>query len=259
MNNKQKILVGLCTLLFIVLYWGCETKTPQVKDKEKSLSHNIESTGIENIRISAHNAMNEGQRAIIDLLATELSKSTDSTKLEKLINLSSKWYEFGNPAMAGYYAEEVAKIENTEKAWSISGTTYAICIKGESDQKVKDFCTKRALTSFENAITINPANVDHRINTALVKVDNPPNGQPMTGILELLDLNKKYPENVSVLNQLAQLALKTNQVDKAIGRLKKAVELEPNNKMSNCLLVEALTQAGKEEEVTAYKEKCLEK
>lgn len=257
LSNKQIILVAASIGLVILMYFGCDITPPQIKDSEKSLSQNIEATSVQNILNAAQKSMTKEQIAVIDLLLKELQESEDSSKVEKLIALSSKWYEFGQPALSGDYAQQVAEIEQSESAWAVTATTYTLCVKLSTDQTIKDFCSKRALSSFDNALSLNPDNVEHKINRALVNVENPPNGQPMTGILQLRSLNEKYPENTSVINQLAQLAIRTNQIDRAIDRLLVAIKLEPENKTSNCLLAEAYTLAGKESEGATYREKCL--
>lgn len=257
LNRSQLIVIALSVLLFVILIFGCDTTPPEIRGKEKSMSQTIEATSVQNILKQAQSKMSREELAVIDLLNKELNETPDSLQKDKLIALSSKWYEMGNAAMAGHYAQKVAELDNQEQSWAVSGTTYTLCLKSTEDPKIKDFCTGRAMKSFENALSLNPENVEHRINMALVKVENPPNGQPMTGILELIELNKSYPNNVSIMNQLARLAIRTNQIDKAIARLNTAIAIEPDNTTTNCLLAEALTLAGKESEGEKYKEKCL--
>lgn len=258
LTKNQIVLIISCLVLFGIIYFGCDTTPPEIREVEKSISQNIETTSIQNIVVDARKKMSREQIAIIDLLKSDLDNATDSTKVENLINLSSKWYEFGNAALSGYYAQQVAEINNDEISWSVSGTTYTLCVKTTEDQNVRDFCSGRALKSFENALSLNPDNVETKINMALVNVENPPNGQPMTGILQLRDLVAKYPENTSVLNQLAKLAIRTNQIDKALERLNTSIGLDPDKIATNCLLAEALSLAGRAVEGEQYKEKCLQ-
>ena len=82
----------------------------------------------------------------------------------------------------------------------------------------------KPLSAFEKAISLNPGNVDHKINKALCFVELPDEGNPMQGILQLRELNQKHPDNVNVMVQLARLALKTNQLERAKERLQQALE-----------------------------------
>ena len=180
----------------------------------------------------------------------------EDAKVEALKSLSSLWYQFEKPAIAGHYAEQVAAIENNEEAWSIAGTTFSICVQRAQEKKVKDYCTDHAIKALENASSLNPSNLQHQINLALVYAENPPSDNPMKGILMLVNLNKQDPENVSVLNQLGRLAIKTGQFEKAIERLSKAVEIEPDNATSNCLLGKAYEEAKDVAKAKIYLTKC---
>ena len=258
LEKSQLLLILASILLIIIIYFGCDTSTPEVRESEKSLSQTIEVTSIDNIISEAKSSLSKEQLALVDLMTMEVKTSPDSLRNGKLIALSSYWFETGHSAISANYAEQVAESENSEKSWSVAGTTYALCVKSYGDQKIKDYCASRAMKCFENAISINPDNIDHRINMALVNVDNPPNGQPMTGILQLRELNEKFPENVKIMNQLARLALMTGQTDKAIQRLSRAVEIEPENKTSNCLLADAYASKGMTDLEALYKRKCMD-
>ena len=81
----------------------------------------------------------------------------------------------------------------------------------------------------------------------------------MKGIQILLKLNKNYPENVPVMNNLAKFALQTNQLDRAQVRLQKAAELDPNNRMTNCLSMELYTKLGELSTAEQFRAKCESK
>ena len=117
---------------------------------------------------------------------------------------------------------------------------------------------KRARISFENALSLDPTELDSKIDLAVLKIEHPKDGRPMTAVMDLIALGKKYPDNVTIMNQLGRLAIKTNQIDKAIVRLSKAEKLQPENKTTICLLAEAYGMSGETEAEREYKEKCLE-
>jgi Flp pilus assembly protein TadD len=139
----------------------------------------------------------------------------------------------------------------------MAGTTYAICVKNSQDEKVKSFCSKRAVKAFESAISLAPEKIEPRINLAICYVDNPSQDNPMQGILMLRELNTKYPQSVPVLNQLGKLALQTNQIEKALERLEAAIALEPENKNTICLLATAYKNAGDQVKSNEYQKKCV--
>lgn len=259
MNKSQIIVLTGAILLFLALYLGFDTIPPKQKSLEKSRASNLEATSVSNLIKDATPKLNKEQKSIIDAINLDLEQSgTDTIKrIEVLKSLSGTWYDFGQPSIAGIFAEEIAGFTKTDEAWSMAGTTYAICVKNAQDQKIKDFCSKRAVKGFENAISLAPDKIEPRINLAICYVDNPVQDNPMQGILMLRELNTKYPENVSVLNQLGKLALQTNQTDKALERLEAAIALEPNNMNTICLLAKAYSDAGLTEKANAFQNKCV--
>lgn len=231
-------------------------KPEKMRIVEKSRMENLESTGIQIISREAKKKLSKEDAAYIEMLEVQANSSPKDSLNNFREDLSSAWFKLGHPAMAGYYAEEIAKEKDTEEAWSIAGTSYLYGVKNYKEQKLKDFCSKRAVAALESAISINPDNIDHKINLALGYTDNPPSNNPMMGILQLLDLNKKFPENVKVLNQLGRLGLETNQIAKAIARLEKALSLSPDNEFTICLLAKAYRSANEIEKADQFEKRC---
>ena len=255
LSLTQKLSLLASVVLVIVLYFGCERKSPEIRGVEKSRSGQLEATGVQNLIKDARSQINSEQ----SLLLEELNKSLNATeneaeKAEILKKISSRWFEFGFPAIAGHYAEEVAKYLDDEESWAIAGTTYAIALNRSDDEKVKSLSFKRAVNAFEHALSINPGNISHKVNIAVCYTDFPPSDNPMQGILMLRELNDQHPENISVLNQLARLAIRTNQIDRAKERLEQALTIDPANKTSNCMMADLL--ASQNEDNSKYLKYC---
>ena len=253
MGKHQKLVLFISVGLLALLFFGFDHRPKNIKDLEKTRSTNLEITSIDNLLLSARQTLDMEQNTVLQNLKSEMDKSTGEEKVEAIKNYSSTWYEYGQPTISAYYAEEVAKLANDAKSWSIAGTTYLLSLKTEKEEITKDFAASRAVKCFENARSLDVNDVSNQINEALVYVERPLKEEPMKGILMLRDLNTKYPDNTSVLNQLARLALQTNQIDKAIERLNTSLEKEPNNIMTACLLAEAYEKKGN----TALQEKYL--
>jgi Flp pilus assembly protein TadD len=257
MTRLQWIFIGLTVLLFFVLYFGCETKDKTIAALEKTRALQAESTDISLLLQDAHNALAPADEARVGLLEQELEAAlADSTRNTVFKKLSSTWFELGQYALAGYYAQEVAQLDQNEEAWSIAGTTYTICLQRSQDEQIRSFCSGRAVAAFESAISLNPNEPRHRVNLALCYAESPPADNPMKGIQMLLDLNQKDPNNVLVLNTLGRLAIRTGQYDKAVERLQKANELAPENVNTVCLLAQAYEGQGDAAKAQAFDAQC---
>ena len=253
----QLIAIGITVLLVLVFYFGCSRVDPKIAKSENSRGANFSVTGIENIRKDVFENIDPQTKSYYNGLTLELENAEDdSMRIEALKNISGFWYRSGEYALAGNAAEEIAKLSENATSWSIAATTYGAGVtQGKTDLK-RTFNQSKAVNAFEQAISLDPDNTTHKTNLAVVYAEKPPQDNPMKGIVMLLDLDKKYPENVGVLYQLARFGLQTNQFDKAIPRLKKIIELNPELSKAHCLLAEAFEKIDKKEEALVHMEKC---
>ena len=258
MTLRHYAVLAGAVILFCLLLFGFDKIPPKQKALEKSGSLRVESTGLQNLLNDAMPELDPEQKSVVEAINLDIQKSTeDSARVSLLKLLSGSWYRYGYPSISGVYAEEVAILTKDEASWSLAGTTFSLCVQNSENQKVKDFCSRRAVQAFENAISIDPEKIEPRINLALCYVDNPEKDNPMKGILMLRDLNEKYPENIQVLTQLARLALRTNQTDKAIERLEKILELDPKNQSAICMIADVYKSAGKQKLYEEFVKKCI--
>ncbi len=253
-TKTQLGFIAAAVLLFAVLYFGFDTKPKKQAELEQSRALNFESTDIRVVLADAKQQLNSRQNGVIGIAELELQEVTDDTlKAIRMETLAREWYGFGFPEVSGYYAEEIAKLRNTGASWGIAGTTFTLCAKNRTEDKIRDFCRQHALRAFENAVSEEPNVIDHRLNMALLNVEVPPESNPMKGIQMLLSLNEDHPKNVKVLNQLGRLSIQTNQWDRALKRLTTSLEIEPNNRSTICMLskvYQSLQEFSKAEKFT---------
>jgi Flp pilus assembly protein TadD len=258
MTRTQWAVLGACLFLFGIIYFGFDTKAPDRALVERSRGLLAEEVGaLDPLFERAREVLDGGQQAqITDLEAQLAAQTTDSGRVATFEALSRSYFEFGQYALAGHYARELAEIANTEEAWSIAGTTFGYCVQQSQEEATRNFCTQGATESLQNAISLAPEEVSHRVNLALVLTNNPPPDNPMRGILMLRELQEENPENVLVLTSLARLALQTGQVERAIQRLEQALAIDATDRNANCLAASAYRAAGREAEATRYTERC---
>ncbi len=245
-----------CMALFALFYWGFDRVPQDIKQAEKSRSLNFETFDIQGLVQESLQALPPETRSYAISAQAAIKAEKDTLRaISMMKDLSGFWYQQGVRGLAAHYAEEIAKVQDDAASWSIAGTSYVLCAQVE-DSELGEHCRDQAARAFENAISIEPENVDHRINLALSYVYKPLEAQPMKGILMLVDLNKQYPDNVPVLVQLARLAIQTSQWEKAEERLGQAIILEPKNLKATCMLPEVYAALGKTELMEEYKLKC---
>jgi len=261
MTKLQIAVLTSAVALFFILYFGCDTKSKDQQSLDQSRVLVAESTDINILLKAAKETLNPAASNEIAAAEQELglTQGDTSAQVELLKRLSGLWFRNNDAAISGYYAQLVAEQVNSEDAWSKAGTTFAICVQRSAEEKVRSYCTERAVTAFQNAASINPENLAHRVNLAVVYAENPPKEDVMRGITMLLELNRNHPDNVSVLNNLGRLAIKTGQYDRAVQRLERVLELDPENPVAICLLADAWQGAGDEAKADQFAKACRQR
>ncbi len=257
MPKLQSILIMMGLGLFSLLYFGLNTKPKEFNSIERNRALSTQNTDISNLIRDVQSTLSPNQAALLIALEKEIeTASSDSLKVELFKQLSGKWYEYGQPHIAGFYAEQIALIDNTVNAWSITGTSFAATFKGKFEEKVKDYSMDKAVSAFENAISLDPKDMQSKVNLALCYVERPPQENVMKGILMLLDYDKQYPDDPLVLFNLGRLGLQTGQYEKSIERLTKVIKIAPENTSAYCLLSKAYEGLGDMVQAASYRKQC---
>jgi predicted Zn-dependent protease len=269
MNKTQIAVIAAAVAVFATLYFGCDTQSKEQAVAEKS--RNLQgvqldpATLVENAFEETKTHVSETQFAEIQMVTENLggvkasvANAATAENTANLKKLSAAWHQAEHDEIAGIYAEKIAEIEKTDEAWSIAGSSYFLALQKIEDKSLRDFCSRKALDAFQNAASLNPKKLDHQINMGLTYAENPPADNPMKGILLLVELEKANVGNVPLNIQLARLAMKTNQYDRAIVRLEKVLPSEPQNPRIICLLADAYTQASNPK-ATEFAQKCRAK
>ena len=257
MLKLQNILLFLGLGLFSLLYFGFDVKPKKFDSVERNIAESTQSTDISNLIRDVQSTLSPDQASLLIALEREVeAASSDSLKSSLLKQLSGKWFEYGQPHIAGFYAEQVALIDNSTASWSIAGTSFAATFKGPFEEKVKEYSHEKAIAAFESAISLDPTDIRSKVNLALCYVERPLKENPMKGILMLLDYDKQYPDNELVLLNLGRLAIQTGQHEKAIVRLEKVITINPDNAAAFCLLAKAYEQTGNMRQAALYQESC---
>ncbi len=258
--DKQQVALIVGTLaLILLLFFGFNTKPPKQRLLEKSRGGDVELQEAQNVVRETKAALPADLRKYIQGLENVVEGSTDdSIRVEALKSLSSTWFDQKAFVSAGYYAERIAEITQTAESWAIAGSTYGAEFSLGNDSEYVDVAVAGAVRSFENAISLSPDNIDYRINLAICYAERPPATNPMKGIQSLLELNRTYPENTSVLYHLARFGMQTGQYDKAKERLETAIALDPSQRRLNCLMVDLLKEMNQSENIDKYESVCNE-
>jgi len=257
MTKLQWIVTISCIALFAILYFGFDTKPSSFKEVERNRALTSTALDINQLVIGAVGNLEDAAKLEIATLDDDLNRSeNEKQKVDVLKKISGFWYNKSRPDLSGHYASQIAEIESTVESWHITGSTFTLGLQQLEEGQQWDYCYDNAINAYQNAISLDPEYIDSRINLALCYVERAPENNPMKGITMLLDLNKKYPENIAVMTNLGKLAVRTNQLDKARIRFEKVLELESNNNVAICYLSEIFRGLGDIAKAKEYEALC---
>lgn len=258
MGRSQWMAITVTALLVALTYWGCPVRPPEPGVSLQRAP--TATTGLESLIRAARGELTPSQIATLANLEErlELAENTATEPLRPLLEqLAGEWFRAGQPAISGIYARKIAEASGVVEDWSIAATTFSLCLQREGiEEKTRQFCADQAEAAYQAAISLDPNDVDARINLAVSYTDFPPQDNPMKGILMLRELEKQYPDNARVYTTLAQLAIRTNQLDRAAQRLEKAIELDPDNPDAVCPLARVYEQLQQKEKAQTMIARC---
>jgi len=183
-NRTQTYYILGAIILLAVLFLGFDTKPSTQKAFEKSRSLNTQEFDIESLQAQGKQNLSKDELNYIQTLESQLQfAGSDTNSVRLLKEISGHWFKLGNPLLAGYYAKKVAEQVQDAISWSITGTTFISALSNaEVEEKNKLIAKEQAIEAFENAISLEPNIIEHRINQALCYIEVPDPSQPMKGI-----------------------------------------------------------------------------
>lgn len=257
-NREQTYYILGAIVLLALLFFGFDTKPSTQKTLEKSRVLNTPAFDIESLQSEAKKDLGADQLNYVETLESQLQfAETDSVKINLLKELSGYWFQLKEPLIAGSYAWRVAEMRKDAQSWSIAGTTFASAFSNSGiEENQKLIARDQAVAAFENAISLEPAVIDHRVNQALSYIETPDSAQPMKGVQMLAALAEKYPESALPPFHLARLAMSTGQLERAEQRIEQALRIDSTNARIACLATDIYKEAGKPEESRKWEGLC---
>lgn len=171
----------------------------------------------------------------------------DTAQLKKL---ATGWSGLNISHISGLYWYQLAEISPSLKAWMSAGEQLREGYKTTRDSTQRSFFIHKAQLAYENALELDPGNLDAKTGLGAVLVEGTPD--PMKGIQMLMDVVEEDPENVKANMTLGMFSIQSGQYDKALERLRTVIRNEPSGE-AYFYMAEAYRASGdKEKAVEAY-------
>lgn len=249
-KTKVLLVVG-AILLFVLLFIA-----PKIVSSEKEQSEKMPATEASNLNIDAtiDVYVNQAEKS----LDSEAKKSMDKLRLAKNNDsVALFWDKLKRPDIASYYMEEKAKQNNTADSWFKAGNRYYYAVQFCQDQTEVPVLYTSAMRCFTKGLKLEPNDLDAKIMLASCYVEG--SGSPMEGVSKLREIEKTDSNNVKLQLTFAFFSLKSNQMDKAIRRFNKVLQIDSTYIEAYLHLADAYERQGETDKTIAVLEKYAAK
>ncbi len=242
--KKQILLVVGGILLVCCLYFFGKTsiENKPVAPMETTIEKKFD---VELFVQEAKDKLTNEQKATLKSLEIN-SNPENYTSLTQIANF---WNDSAHDSkIYSFYISKAAKLDNSEKSLTFAAQLFLELLRGEQNSEMLEWESTEAISLFEKAININPNNEDLKIGLGSCYVfGKGRNGDPaqtMKGIQELLGVVRRDSTNMKAQLVLGIGGCISGQYDKAIERLRKVTEKQPNNLEAIAFLADAYAAKG---------------
>lgn len=220
---------------------------------------------VEDVSSPAKTAIGAALATTINDLEGQLKNSSnEAVKLDLQKKLAKQWDDDNQAAPSAFYYQAVARKENNFEDWMNAGNHFNEAYKTTQDTAVQPAFVQYAIEAYKSALKLKPEDLDAKtglgvayVNQTSLGMTDPEGGSPMQGIMILLDVVKKDPNNRSANLNLGLFAMKSGQFDKAVTRFKNMIAQKPEVE-PYFYLAESYKQLGMKKEAIAAYQKCKE-
>ncbi|MEO6404522.1 MAG: tetratricopeptide repeat protein [Ferruginibacter sp.] len=254
---KKTILLALIGLtLVLILFLGFSNVTPK-----KPEIHTNSAEPLFDISIfidSAKKQLTSSQSLLVGTMENQISRGDVHTQqVEVYTSLANFWKDsLKSFEPYAFYTSEAAKLENSEKKLTFAAQIFLNNLRWEKDEAKLKWETAQAISLFEQALKLDPANVDVKIGLGSSYIfGRGRTGKPeetMKGIQQLLAVVREDSTNMKAQLMLGMGGYLSGQYDKAIERLKKVIMAQPQNVEAIAFLADTYAAKGNKAEAIKW-------
>lgn len=210
----------LFVLLFIAPKTGSGSKSPEEPAKKQIAAMPDANANVEMYLKMATGTLEVNLKENYETLLKQSPANRDF--LDSLVKF---WDRLKRPDLASYFAEKKAQQLNSAESWFTAGNRYYYSVQFTRDETERPVLYQSAIRSFRNGLKLQPDNNDAKIMLASCYVEGTP--APMEGISLLKEVEKSDSNNVKLQLSFAFFSVKSGQMDKAISRFNKVLQIDP--------------------------------
>lgn len=253
---KQIWLVASGSVVLLILLFFLGRTKPHPKDPVKGAPAGASRvSGTSDILEKAKKQLKPEQLAYLTTLENSITRGDLVNQKIVLYEQLAAYWRDSVRAVAPYlwYQGEKAKLENSEKNLNFAAQSYLEELKSDSDPEARTWMADQAKVLFEKVMELNPDNDSAKVGWGSSFIFGASGASsPMEGIMKIREVAERDTTNMYAQFMLGYGAMMTGQFDRAIERLLKVANRQPQNTEAVFLLAEAYERAGKKTEAREW-------
>lgn len=241
MKKQQLILVSSGVVLLCFIYFFGKTIPPKKGPGAVAAAAVTKEISFTTILEASKQQLSPAQQAQVAQLETAVVRGDVKDQQVKVYKqLAGFWKDSAHLLLPyAYYSAQAAKLENSQKSLTFAAQFFLEGIRQQENPDLQRWMASEAKELFEKALQIAPDNDSLKIGLGSCYLLGNISESPMQGITMIREVAAKDPENMYAQFMLGLGGMISGQFDKAIDRLLKVVQHQPENIEAILMLAEA--------------------
>ncbi|MGP8214352.1 MAG: tetratricopeptide repeat protein [Bacteroidia bacterium] len=252
LSSRQWIAISVSLIIFGSLFF-INRKPPVSGDKQPVAGGHV-NTAEDFARIleDAKKQVPEEWQGSIDKLNNSLANATGDERIQILKDIITR-YDSAKAVIPGtYYMEKLAALRNSADLWYKAADRYFDASEVANEQS-RVVLIQKASECYNNSNKIDSNNLDTKVGIGKCLVESSP--APMQGIAIIEGVIKKDSNNFNAQLVLGELSIQSGQIDKALYRFHRVLQINPSYSDAYLYLAEAYEKSGNKPQAVENLEK----
>ena len=237
----RALLIGGTVLLSAAIYFApSQINQEGVKPKETE-GRTTDELNPESLLRSAKASLDSTQKKNLEFFEASL-KMNGEKDTAILDGIGRFWDRNGIPAASAIWFERKAQVVKSEQSYLDAAYRYFDSFRLAGDTAVKAILVGKAIENYQQVLKLNPGNLNAKTDLGACYADG--TREPMKGIMLLREVVAQDPKHEMAQYNLGMLSVKSGQLDKAIERFDKVLEINPKRNEVYFFLGQVYLQKG---------------
>ncbi|MBL7924920.1 MAG: tetratricopeptide repeat protein [Bacteroidia bacterium] len=235
------ILIAGTVLLSVALYFAPSQVNQDGTSPKEAHEGHMDGLNPDDLLRSARVSLDTAQLKNLDFFEASLKKAgnKDTALLD---GIGRFWDRNGVPAASAIWFERKAEIVKSEQSYLDAAYRYFDSFRMANDTAVRSILVGKAIASYKKVLEINPGNLNAKTDLGACYADG--TSEPMKGIMLLREVIAADPNHEMAQYNLGMLSVKSGQLDKAIERFNKVLEINPGRNEVHFFIGQVFLQKG---------------